>query len=229
MTAIALSTLRSRLRIYLDDADSKNWPNDSDLTLFLNQAIVKYTTDLPIATARTYTVAADQQEDEHTYLLPEDFVHDRFLRGVFDAAVAENVRRLNYQFGSWETADEPKGYLIDWPREGCLYLPREPESDTFTLYYGAFCNTELVEDEDAFDFGRNRWGEQAVYAYAAYLAFNPASARRAQLEQWARKGDQRVGNPLEEEAQRWLDRYRSLLAEHAEVPATWEFARAGRA
>jgi len=228
MAAIALSTLRTRLRTYLNDADANYWSND-DLDLFLNHAIVKYTTDMPSSAYETYTVADDAQADNHTYLLPDDFVTDYFVRGEFDSAESENVSRLNYQYGAWTTGDEPKGYMVDWPSEGYLYLPREPESTTFILYYGAFQDTELSEDTDTFDFGRNMWGEQAVYAYAAYLAFNPASARRAQLEQWNRKGDQKVDNPLEQEALRWLQRYQTLIAEHAEVPVYWEFTRTGRA
>ena len=228
MSTIALSTMRDRLRIYLSDTDSNYW-SDAVLNLFLNQAIVTYTTDLPIASYKTYTVATDAQDDNHTYLLPTDFVDDKFLRGQFDSSQSENVGRLNYQFGEWETADEPKGYMIDWPAEGYLYLPREPESTTFTFYYGAFEEDELDDDEDTFDLGRNKWGEQAVYSYAAYLAFNPASSNRANLEQWARKGDQKVDNPLEQEANRWLARYRDLIDEHAEVPVYWEFMRRGRA
>jgi len=96
------------------------------------------------------------------------------------------------------------------------------------MYYRAYHGTWLSTDENTVNLGRNRWGEQAIYAYAAYLAFNPSSARRAQLEQWARKGDQKVGNPLEREAERWITLYQSLLDEHGENPTTWEFARAGR-
>ena len=228
MSTVTLSTLRTRLRIFLDDSEGTNWTDDA-LDLFLNQAIVKYTTDLPAASGYVYTVADDAQGDNHTYLLPDNFADDHFVRGEFDSSEAENISRLNHQFGSWETADEPKGYMVDWPNEGYLYLPREPESATFTLYYGAFHDIELSSDSDTFDLGRNKWGEEAVYAYAAYLAFNPASSNRAMLEQWARKGDQKVDNPLEQEGRRWLERYRELIDEHAEVPVYWEFTRTGRA
>lgn len=226
---VTLSTMRSRLRIFLNDTNEKNWPEDSHLDLFLNMAIVKYTNDMPTSSVETYTIETDAQADNHTYLLPDDFVTDYFLRGQFDSADYENVPRINFQYGEWVTGDEPKGYFIDFPSEGYLYLPREPESSTFSLYYGSFSDTNLDDDADTFDFGRNKWGEQAVYSYAAYLAFNPSSSARAQLEQWARKGDQRVGNPLEEEANRWLQRYRDLIEEHAEVPTTWEFSRTGKA
>jgi hypothetical protein len=228
MAAIALSTLRSRLRVFLDDTNSKNWPVDAHLNLFINMAIIKYTTDMPISSVKVYTVADDAQADNHTYILPTDLVTDLFLRGQFDSAEYENVARLNFQYGEWITGSEPKGYFIDHPSEGYLYLPREPESTTFSFYYGACYEDTLESDSDSFDFGRNKWGEQAVYAYAAYLAFNPSSSARAQLEQWARKGDQRVGNPLEEEADRWLQIYRDLIEDHAEIPTTWEFSRAGK-
>jgi len=228
MAELALSTMRNRLRVYLDDVVGTGWSDDV-INLFINHAIVKFTTDLPMSALQLYTVEDDQQGDEHTFLLPEDMVVDRFIRGTFDGATAENIGRLNMQFGSWVTGDEPKGYMIDWPSEGYMYLTRECDSTTFTLYYGAFYSTELSSDEDTFDFGRNMWGEQAVYAYAAYLAFNPASAKRATLEQWNRKGDQRVDNPLEQEAARWLKWYRELIREHAEVPVYWEFTRTGRA
>lgn len=229
MTTLALSSMRDRLRTLLNDPNSKIWQLNADLDLFLNMAIIKFTTDLPTQSYETYTIATDQQADEHTYLMPDDFVRDGTVRGYFqNGSELENIPRRNIQFGAWDTNDEPRCYMIDWPAEGYLYLPRAPQGTTFTLYYGAYHDTWLEDNTDEVDLGRNRWGEQAIYAYAAYLAFNPASARRAQLEQWARKGDQKVGNPLEKEADRWLQVYQDLLNEHGEVPATWEFSRIGR-
>lgn len=226
MADIALSTLRSRLRIYLNDTDSKLWPNDSDLNLFLNHAIIKFTHDIPLPTVETYTVATDQQGDTHTYLLPDDYVKDQFLRASFSGSTTETVSRLSMVPGAWVVTDEPAGYVVHYPSQGYLYLPRSPGSTTFTFYYGAYHDDWLTEDVDTFSFGWSRWGEEAVYAYAAFLAFNPSSARRAQLEQWARRGDQNVGNPLEEEANRWKALYDSLLSEHGDAPDTWEFVRA---
>jgi hypothetical protein len=229
MATIALSTLRSRLRTYLNDANSKLWPNDADLNLYLNHAIIKFTHDVPLSARKVYTITTDQVGDAHTYTLPDDFVTDTLIRGYFEgAAQLENVMRLNPRAGAWDEYDEPKGYLIDWPTESGLYLPRAPLSTTFTLYYGAYCDDWLTDDADTFDLGRNRWGELAVYAYAAYLAFNPASARRAQLEQWASKKDQNVDNPLEQEAKRWRGLYNDLLSEHGEAPSAWEFASVER-
>ena len=226
MTALPLSTLRSRLRIYLNDTNSKLWPSDSELDLFINHAIIKFTHDMPVASYKLYTVALDQQGDTHTYLLPVDFVSDKFLRGSFwGASNTETVSQVNMAPGTWTPTDEPVGYMLDYPAQGYLYLPRSPYSTTFTLYYGAYHDDWLTDDVDTFDLGRNRWGEEALYAYSCFLAFNPSSARRAQLEQWARRGDQNVGNPLEEEAARWEALYRSLLSDHAESPETWEFVR----
>ncbi len=227
MVSIALSDLRTRLRIYLNDVNSKTWADDDDLNLFINHAIVKFTSDLPIRSYATYTVADDHVGDEHTFELPADFVNDQFIRGYFGSTVKqENIFRLNVKPGAWVDNYEPKAYIIDWPGDGYFYIPRLSLGPVFTLYYGAYHSDWLTEDTDTFNLGRNRWGEQAVLAYSAFLAFNPSSARRAQLEQWARRGDQNVGNPLEEESQRWLQLYNSLLAQHASNTDTWEFISA---
>jgi hypothetical protein len=229
MADLALSTLRSRLRIYLNDVNSKTWSDDTALDLFVNHAIIKFTHDVPAATSKVYTIATDQVGDAHTYSLPDDFVRDSFVRGYFESnSRPENIFRINAQPGIWDENDEPRGYLMDWPGEGQFYLPRQPGGTAFTLYYSAYFSTWLTDDTDTFSLTRNRWGEQAVLAYAAYLAFNPSSARRAQLEQWNRKGDANVGNPLEEEANRWLGLYRSLLDEHTEAPSSWEFVPMAR-
>ena len=225
MATVSLATMRSRLRVYLSDTNSKLWPDDGELDLFLNHAIVKFTHDVPIAASQTYTVATDQQGDANTYLVPADFVRDRFLRASFYTERAETVFRLHMEPGVWVEGDEPTGYVLDFPDEGSLYLPREPQSAAFTLYYDGYWDVWLAEDLDEFDLGRRRWGEEAVYAYAAFLAFNPSSARRAQLEQWARRGDQNVGNPLEEEAARWKAHYQELLAEHGASPMAWAFVQ----
>jgi hypothetical protein len=212
----------------LDDANSDEW-SDAQINMFINYALIKYTHDLPIASACTYTVASDQVGDAHTYNLPDNFVTDSTLKVYLESASTDEfVTKLNIVPGHWTTSDEPKGYILDFPQEGQIYLPRSPEGTTFTLYYGAYHGSWLTNDADSFDLGRNRWGELAVIAYTGYLAFNPTSSTRALLEQWARRGDQNVGNPLEEEAARWLALYRSLLDEHAEVPDYWEFVAKGR-
>lgn len=227
MATVSLATLRSRLRVYLSDTNKKLWPDDGELDLFLNHAIIKFTHDVPLASAQLYTVATDQQGDANTYLMPEDFVRDKFLRASFYTSRSETVLRLRMEPGVWVESDEPAGYVLDYPSDGYLYLPREPSSDAFTFYYDGYWAAWLADDLDEFDLGRKRWGEEAVYAYAAFLAFNPSSARRAQLEQWARRGDQNVGNPLEEEAARWKAHYGELLAEHGEAPVAWAFVESG--
>jgi len=229
MATITLSDLRTRLRIYLSDSNKKLWQNDEELNLFLNHAIIKFSTDVPSPTGLVYTVETDQQADSRTYLLPEDMVAPVWVRGNFTTtAVLETVERIYPRPGAWTSNNEPLGFIVDWPQEGQFYLPREPLSSTFTLYYTAFHADWLDEDQDTFNLGRNRWGEQAVLYYAAHLAFNPPASRRAQLEQWNRRTDQNVGNPLEEEAARWLRLYRNLLSEHEESPITWEFIRQER-
>jgi hypothetical protein len=201
------------------------WPDNGELDLFLNHAIVKFTNDVPSAQAKTYTVATDQQEDAHTFLLPTNLVTDLFLRGSFYTSRIETVNRIHMKPGVWVEGDEPAGYITDFPSEGYLYLPKETSSDTFTLYYSGYWETWLSDDADEFELYRNRWGEEAVYAYACFLAFNPSSARRAQLEQWARRGDKDVDNPLEQEANRWKRLYEQLLLEHGEQPTAWSFVQ----
>jgi hypothetical protein len=224
MATIALSTMRTRLRILLSDSNSKTWQNDTDLDLFLNLALIQFTTDVPIASSVTYTIATDQQADSRTYLLPANFVDDRFVRGYFEStSKIETIRQRSVEAGAWEEYSEPRCYILDYPSRGDFYLPREPQETDFTLYYRGYHNSWLTDDTDTYNMSRDRWGEQAIYAYAAYLAFNPSSARRAQLEQWARRGDQNVGNPLEEEAARWLALYEELLDRHGHHPVAWRF------
>lgn len=226
MATVTLSALRSRLRIYLSDTTKKMWPDDSELDLFLNHAIIKFTTDVPMPTGFVYTVATDQQADSRTYLIPEDMATPSWVRGNFSStSVEENIERAYLRSGSWVSGQEPLGFIVDYPVSGYLYLPRAPLGSTFTLYYGRFHDSWLDSDQDTFNLGRNRWGELAVMYYAAHLAFNPPAARRAQLEQWNRRSDQNVGNPLEEEAVRWLRLYWKLLEQHQETPTTWEFIR----
>ena len=228
MATRSLSTLRSRLRTYLSDASSKTWKVDGDLDLFLNHAIVKFTMDVPTRTQKTYTIATDQVGNANTYAMPDDFVRGYYIRGYFESStVLENVLEINLHPGSWDDYAEPRGYIVDWPAEGSLYLPRQPDGSTFTLYYGAYHDAWLSSDSETVDLGRRLWGELAILAYAAFLAFNPTSAQRANLEQWARKGDQNVGNPLEEEAQRWLAFYQSLLDDHDAGPAAWDLVEVG--
>lgn len=231
MSSISLATARSRLRIYLNDTDSKVWSSDDELDLFINHALIKFTSDVPLATAATFTIADDQLESGgRTYSLPGDVVSLTFIRGYFETtSVEENIFPLQIGPGAWDENDEPRGILADWPVYGQFYLPRAPQGSTFKLYYLAFHNSWLTEETDSYNPQRRAWAEQAWLSYAAYLAFNPSSSRRAQLEQWNRKGDANVGNPLEEEARRWLALYVGLLAEHVEQPTSIEFVTQRRA
>lgn len=231
MASISLSTFRERLRIYLNDSNNKVWDEDDALDIFINHALIKFTSDVPLATAASFTIATDALDAEsHTYPLPTNAVSIKFVRGYFETAVMlENVFPLYVGPGAWNESDEPRGIIMDWPIDGQFYLPRVPSGTDFTLYYGAHHGSWLTEVTDSYDLRRQRWSEQAILTYAAYLAFNPSSARRAQLEQWNRKGDANVGNPLEEEANRWLALYQGLLAEHVPQPLSYEFVRGGRA
>jgi hypothetical protein len=221
MTQLALSTLRSRLRIYLNDTGSKIWTANSELDLFINQAIVKFTTDVPTKKYVIFTSASGV--DSRTYPLPEDFVRARAARGSFTSASrTETIMKISLTPGSWTEGQEPIGYIVDFPESGYIYFPREPIGNIELMYVG-FQSTPLEEDADKIDIGRIAWGEQAILAYAAYLAFNPSSARRAQLEQWNRKADQNVDNPLEQEAKRWLGMYQGLIADNMSQPQAWEF------
>lgn len=226
MASIALSDLRSRLRTYLSDTNSKVWTDDSQLDLFINHAIVRFTHDVPIESSKTYTVATDQVGNANTFTLPVDFVKALLIEGYFaQSTYAERIGKLSLSAGTWSVNNEPIGFIVNYPIRGKFYLPRESAGATFTFYYGAWCDDELEEDDDTYDMGNDGWSEQAVLAYAAYLAFNPSSAMRAFLEQWSRKGDLNVGNPLEEEANRWLRLYQSLLDEFAPAPSTWSFVK----
>jgi hypothetical protein len=223
MTELALSTLRTRLRIYLNDSGSKIWTQNSELDLFINQAIVKFTTDVPERKSVNYTLASGVGGDYKTYELPDDFVRARAARGCFSqSSRTETIMKVTLTPGSWVEGQEPVGFIVDFPEEGYIYFPREPLG-SFDLLYAGFHSEPLEEDTDKVDIGRRAWGEQAILAYAAYLAFNPSSARRAQLEQWNRKADQNVDNPLEQEAKRWLAMYSGLLADNAQQPQAWEF------
>jgi hypothetical protein len=223
MTQLALSTLRTRLRIFLNDTGSKIWTSNSELDLFINQAIVKFTTDVPKRKQVTYTAASAVGGDAKLYTLPDDFIRARAARGYFSQSTRlETVMKITLTPGSWADGQEPIGYIVDYPETGYIYFPREPDGSVVLLYAG-FEGTALTLDTDKVDIGRNAWGEQAILAYAAYLAFNPSSARRAQLEQWNRKADQNVDNPLEQEAKRWLAMYASLVADNMQQPQAWEF------
>jgi hypothetical protein len=219
MATVALSTLRSKLQTFLKDTSAKKWTAD-DLDIFINLAIVEWTTELPIASACDVSVVSG----EHAYDLPDNAVSVTWVRGYFESTASlETIGPMRMGEGVWTENDEPRRFIVQHPTETQIYLPREPQGDTFTLYYGAV-HQELLDDADALDLRLHRWGEQAVIAYAAHLAFLPYSASRARLEQWSRKTDLKVDNPLSDEAVMWLEKYDGLMAKHAK-PDTWTMVR----
>jgi hypothetical protein len=124
--------------------------------------------------------------------------------------------------GAFVPSDEPRRYVVGFPTENVQFYLREfPRGTSFTLYYGA-THTPLSADSDTLNLRTHRWGELAVIYYAAYLAFLPYAASRARLEQWARKQDLNVQNPLAEEGLRYLEAYQALIERHTE-PVTYEF------
>jgi hypothetical protein len=221
MATVALSTLRSTLQTFVRDTDAKKWEAD-DLDTFINLAVTKWTTDLPIASADEYTIVSGQ----HEYTLPENAVAVSWVYGYFESgSTQEWLSPMHIRPGAFSTNDEPAGFIIGFPTEAQFYLPREPiAGDTFTLYYGAR-HTSLSADGDLLDLRQRAWGELAVLYYAAYLAYMPHAANRARLEQWARKGDLNVGNPLAEQAMRYKAMYDDLMELHS-APQVWEFVSA---
>jgi len=212
-----LSDLRSELRTMLRDSGPTPIWTDDELTLAINQAIVAHTTEVPFAAVHEYATAKDVNEFD----LPDDFVDAAYVRGYFASAGRfQFITELDEDdwMSYWQDEDEPIGFRIHFPSEGKLYLPRAPLSEPITLYYGAR-RSELSNPNDTLDLGTRAWSEEAVCVYAAYRALEYASTARAQLEQWEIKIDQKVDNPLEQEARRWLMEYRRLVDLHVQAGA----------
>lgn len=205
---LTLNELLLELRIYLRDTTSKRWKQDTDLKMFLVHGMNYWSTELPFP--KTVTVTANGNE----YEKPADCAQVWSAYGYFSSeSYQEHIKPGTLEQGVWRTDAEPIVILDEYPNAGYYYLPHAP-TDDFTLYYGAL--HPRLSDEQGVSLTANRaWGEFAVLAYSAYLAHNPASAARAGLEQWADKQDLRVGNPLEQEGQRWLQVYESIMAKHA--------------
>lgn len=221
MATVALSALRSELQTFLKDAAAKKWET-SDLDVFINKAIVQWTTDLPIASSVEYAVTG-----EHEYALPSNAVSVRWVRGYFEnASNQEFIAPMQIGPGTWIALDEPRRFIVQFPTEEQFYLARLPSGTSFTLYYGAV-HDELVGDTDTLDLRLQRWGELAVVSYAAHLAYLPYAASRARLEQWATKQDLNVNNPLMEQALAWLEKYEDLMKQHT-GPKTYDFVRLER-
>jgi len=220
MATVSLTTLRSKLKTYLDDDSLTN----DDADTYINDAIAQWTTDVPVMSSNSYTAVSGQ----NAYDLPENCVSVSWVYGYFaSSAKQEYVGTMNIKPGSWQSNQEPRRFIPGFPTETQFYLPREPRSgSTFTLYYGA-THSPLSNASDTLNLRAHKWGELAVIYYACFLYYSPQSAKRARLEQWNRKQDLNVGNPLEEESQRWFGLYEALLARHSE-PSVYEFVKMGR-
>jgi hypothetical protein len=210
MATVALSTLVDTLQTFLRDTDAKKW-TEVDLAMFINLAITQWTTDLPIASANSYDVVSDQ----HEYTLPENTVKAVSVYGYFESSTTQEwLSSMKLRPGSFDDNDEPRRFIVGFPTESQFYLPRVPRGSTFTLYYKAK-HSPLVLGTDALDLRQEAWGELAVLYYASYLCYMPYAANRARLEQWGRKGDLNVGNPLAEQAMRYKLMYEELLEENS--------------
>lgn len=218
MATIALSALRSKLQTFLRDTSAKKW-STADLDTYINLAIVKWTSDVPIKSSNTLTVVSGQ----HEYDLPDNTVSVSLLKGYFESSsTQEYLAPMQMKPGAFTDLDEPRRFVVGFPTESQIYVTRAPISGTtMTLYYGAK-HSPLGSDSATLDLRMYAWGELAVLYYAAYLAYLPYSASRARQEQWAGRNDLNVGNPLQEESQKFREAYEQLIAEHTE-PASWEF------
>ena len=222
MATVALSSLRSTMQMFLRDVSGKKW-DEADLNRFINLAVTKWTTDIPIASADTYVVVSDQ----HEYDLPENAVSVASVYGYFESSsTKEWLAPMKLRPGSFDASDEPRRFITGFPTETQVYLPRVPRGTSFIIYYGAR-HSALVHDSDTLDLRMEAWGELAVLYYASYLAYLPYAANRARLEQWARKGDLNVGNPLAEQAMRYKLMYEELLEENS-TSGVLEFVRPAR-
>lgn len=211
--SITFLELQERLRRYLQDEDSSIWLT-TPLNQFINDAITVHTTEVPYAESASVNVVADQ----HNYTLPDDCVQIKLVEGYFQtSSQAYFVQPLDLpteEWFYWEDSAEPVGVLQHFPDETSYYFPYAPTGSTFTLYYWKKIIGVLEEDEDTLDLGTRYWSALAINALAAYFAHLPSATYRAYLEQWARKQDLNVGNPLEEMASAYLREYERLVAQH---------------
>jgi hypothetical protein len=184
--------------------------------LCINDAITLWSSELPFA------VNADVEVAGNEYEMPDRCVVINRIWGDFTGdGVKEFVSKASRQDtqGAWVQDSEPIVILPDFPEEGKYYLPRTPQA-TFTLYYGE--HRAIIDAEDAtLDFGMRTWGLQALRALAAYYSHNPRSTFRADLAQWAGRTDLNVGNPLAQEAKRWLQEYERIMRTYT-TPLTYQ-------
>lgn len=211
MATITRANLRAQLRIQLEDTDtsSPKWDDDT-LNQCLNWAITLHTTELPFAAYTSVSASGNEYE------LPALGVAIHLIRGLFGDSESTFIRAAERDdfVGVWTTGDEPKCFITDFPEEGSYYLPYAPTGD-FTLYYG-IRRAEMDDDEDTYDYGERAWTIPAICYLAGSHAFDPKSASRAGLEQWASKIDLNVDNPLDQESKRWYERYRTQMLTYAQ-------------
>ena len=215
MATVKRSDLRSALRLMIQDSGTQNDVSDEAANLAINQAIVAHTTEVPFAAEYEYTTATGV----HEFTLPDYFVYAAYVRGYFISTnrlqFIEEIEEADW-LSYWKDTQEPVGFRVNFPSQDKLYLPRAPLSEPITFYYGV-SRPELAEDTDAVDLASRAWSKEAILLYAAYRAFEYLSSARARLEQWATKIDQRVDNPLEQEAKRWLAEYTRLVNKHTQA------------
>lgn len=203
--------LRGQLRIALEDEDP-NTPKWSDSTLnqCLNWAITLHTSELPFSAQQSFEASGNQYE------LPDLAVKIFRVFGPFGDGQDRFIKSATRDAftGIWVAGEEPICFVEDFPEDGYFYLPYAPTSD-FTLYYGTR-RDELTDDATALNLGRRAWSVVAIVTLAGAAAFDPKAASRANLEQWASKVDQRVDNPLDQEAARRYHRYEELMLKYAQ-------------
>lgn len=208
--SITFEELQTRLRQYLQDTDTSIWES-APLNRFINDAITVHTTEVPIPASVAVNVVADQQE----YTLPDDYVQAKLVSGYFTDTNQEYfVQPLELERDepfAWVTDVEPIGFLPHFPDEGSYFFPYAPTGSTFTLYYWKKIVGTLEDDEDVLTLGTRYWSALAINALAAYFAHLPSATYRAYLEQWARKQDLNVSNPLQEMADAYLREYERVV------------------
>lgn len=203
---VTLVELRAYCRVDLNDTGVNPKISDADLNTFVNDAIVLWSSEAPFPAKVTVTLAANE------YVYPEDCVRPWRVHGQFSASgTNEFIRRASSDDlkGAWQSESEPICFIPQFPEAGKYYLPRVPKAD-FTLYYGAR-RARLPDDVATLDLVDREWGVDAIRALAAYKVHNPRSVFRARLEQFAGPADKNVGNPLHEEADRWLAEYVRIM------------------
>ena len=205
-------SLRDALRIMLEDTDeaTPKW-TDAALNQCIGDAIVLHTTEVPFAASESVAVSGN------TYDYPDLAVRVHRVQATIDSAsrfIDEADRDIF--MGLWETGDEPVCFIPNYPAEGQYYLPRTPGGSTMTVFYGARLE-EPADDGTSIDLAQRAWAAKAILRLSGALAFDPKSSARANLEQWASTIDQRVDNPLDQEAKRWYALYDELVLKYAQA------------